>query len=443
MRRPSRDDRVEPLGGKPDDRPAGARDRDRILYCSAFRRLAGVTQVITPEEGLIVHNRLTHSLKVGQVARRIADTLCRDCPDDADKLGGVDPEVAEAAGLAHDLGHPPFGHIAETELDVLARSHDPDGFEGNAQSFRIVSRLAVRSLASGLNLSRATLNSILKYPWFRNAKDSVKNRKWGAYHDDDECFRFARAGYDKEETKSLEAEIMDWADDITYALHDVEDFFRANLIPLDRLREGDERRRFFDEVFQRRNITDQVEQKRLETAFGNALWDLGPREPFQSTPAQRRILRNFISHSVTKYIRAFTLPKRRKKHERRAVIDAAVVDEVGMLKQLTWHYVIRNPALAAQQHGQRTVIRTLFEIFSQAAEAPDHDSRGDILPFSMRDRLMTIRKRRNVNLPLEQTRLVTDLIASMSDAQAIRTYQKLTGITNGSLLDQSLHQSIG
>jgi len=124
-------------------------DRDRVLYSSAFARLAEVTQVVSADRGYVFHNRLTHSLKVAQLARRISEKMHISQKEVADALHAPDPDVAEAAALAHDLGHPPFGHIAEKELDRLARKEGlSDGFEGNAQSFRIVARLAVSDAAA-------------------------------------------------------------------------------------------------------------------------------------------------------------------------------------------------------------------------------------------------------------------------------------------------------
>jgi dGTPase len=149
------------------------KDRDRLLYASAFQRLGSVTQVVSASEGYVFHNRLTHTLEVAQIARRLAEKLLVETdPGLVEALGGIDPEVVEAAALAHDLGHPPFGHIAEKQLDALAKKHNAsDGFEGNAQSFRIVSRGAAhRTDYKGLNLTRATLNAILKYPWTRDRK---------------------------------------------------------------------------------------------------------------------------------------------------------------------------------------------------------------------------------------------------------------------------------
>src|SRR5262249_40398838 len=128
----------------------------------------------------VFHNRLTHSLQVSQVARRLAERLIRKDKVIVEKVGGIDPNVAQAAGLAHDLGHPPFGHVAEDVLDrLVSKVHQiPDGLEGNTQSFRIVNALAHRAPAPhppGLNLAPATLNALLKYPWFRElASDNLK-----------------------------------------------------------------------------------------------------------------------------------------------------------------------------------------------------------------------------------------------------------------------------
>jgi dGTPase len=177
-------------------RTEGQRDRDRILYAPLFRRLAEVTQVVSPVNGYVFHNRLTHTLEVAQIGRRIAENLLREPGAKTARvigeLGGLDPDVVEAAALLHDLGHPPFGHLAEQELQRLLRlSGDTEGFEGNAQSVRIVTRLEVQSeLFAGLNLTRATINASLKYPWTRSQRPA--ERKWGAYETESAYLSFAR-----------------------------------------------------------------------------------------------------------------------------------------------------------------------------------------------------------------------------------------------------------
>lgn len=155
-----------------DERSPFERDRDRILYATNFRRLGRVTQVAGPGERHLTHNRLTHSLEVSQIGRGLATRLRTDVASQEmiAAAGGLDAAVVEAAALAHDLGHPPFGHVAESELNALLTAAGvADGFEGNAQSFRIVTTLGVHYPdLPGLDLTRATLCAILKYPWMRD-----------------------------------------------------------------------------------------------------------------------------------------------------------------------------------------------------------------------------------------------------------------------------------
>jgi len=433
-----------------DTRSEAQRDRDRILYSSAFRRLGGVTQVVSANEGLIIHNRLTHTLKVAQVARRLAERLLKKTHTRVlAAVGGVDPDVAESAALAHDLGHPPFGHIAEEELDRAAcdsagRGVLTDGFEGNAQSFRIVARQAVRTFEyTGLNLTRGTLNAVLKYPWKRDEGPNEKRRrKWGAYADDTAYFDFARAEALSPWARSAEAEIMDWADDIAYALHDTEDFYRAGLIPLDRLtRDQTERDRFLTYYFGIRKWTDAVQTERAEKDFLSAIGFLGPQERFSGTIAQRATLRSWVSNRIGDYVSAFTL-RDPEADGRVAEIAAKAERQIDLLKQLTWYYVIRNPALATQQAGQRQLIRDLFRIFREAAA----EDRRELFPSVFADRLLNIREETGKDDAAKErlmTRLVVDLVASMTEDQALRIHHKLTGVAPGSVMDQLLHQSIG
>jgi dGTPase len=445
---------AENESGKESRTPA-QRDSDRILYCSAFRRLSGVTQVVSADEGLLIHNRLTHTIKVAQVARRIAERMRKNKTQKqiAEKIGGLDPDVVEAAALAHDLGHPPFGHIAEEELDKAVRDAeamkdgvDRDGFEGNAQSFRIVTRQSMRSeVHLGLDLTRATLNAILKYPWHREQEDESKKAfsKWGAYRQDKDDFDFARTGFAFGDTvKSLEAEVMDWADDIAYALHDVEDFYRAGLIPLDRLiSEQSERVEFYEGVWKRKGIDNDSDRSRFRDAFESVLaGKLVATGPFTGELQQRINLRRFISEKIAFY--AIIIEPRLPTDDNPRLVEIPVLYErqMEMLKQITWHYVITNPALATQQHGQREVIRTLFRIYRMAAS---DGKRGEALfPIAFRDRLARTKKMYERD-ESALTRLVVDLIASMTEYQALRVFQKLTGVIPGSALDRYLHQTIG
>jgi dGTPase len=189
------------------------------------------------------------------VGRRLAELLQDVYAAELNASVGLDPDVVEAACLAHDLGHPPFGHTAETALDDLTESIG--GFEGNAQSFRIVTKLAFRRKnIPGLDLTCATLAALLKYPWLRG-EHLTKKDKWGAYKSEKDDYDFARRIEPAVQARTLEAELMDWADDVTYAVHDMEDFYRSGHIPLHLLAselDGRERQYFFDNVFARWSV---------------------------------------------------------------------------------------------------------------------------------------------------------------------------------------------
>ena len=229
-------------------------DYDRILYSSSYRRLASVSQVTLASEGQLIHNRQLHSHKVSRLAGQLA-RLVQDLSDGAglqeliDQFGGLDESSTAAGALAHDIGHPPFGHIGERTLSRLVTGTSAtfpcsDGYEGNAQAFRIAVRLAcLRQHAdSGLNLTFATLNAMQKYPWTRSAQvlatqdDGTGHEKYGTYDEDAGFLETARGYLDIGRRRALEAQIVDIADDITYAVHDLEDFFRAGRIPLTALR---------------------------------------------------------------------------------------------------------------------------------------------------------------------------------------------------------------
>jgi dGTPase len=415
----------ETKGG--DYRTPAQLDRDRVLYSSAFSRLMEITQVVSADRGYVFHNRLTHSLKVAQLARRMSERFQKDQPRVCEAVGGVDPDAAEAAALAHDLGHPPYGHIAETTLNRLAREQGlPDGFEGNAQSFRIVSKLAVSDAIGseeevrGLNLTRATLNGILKYPWIYHSNPQKQN-KWGAYESERQIFEWARKGSVVVPfTKCAEAELMDWADDITYAVHDLLDFFCAGQIPLERLADdsdSSEKGLFFAEVF---NRCPDLESRRseLETVFEKIL-ELFPLDRrYTGTLKERTDLWQFATVLISRFVNAIRLviPKT---GGRLVEIGVPAQDEIRMLKELTWHYVILNAELSTVQYGQQQAVQTVFGVMIEAARS----GRLELFPPLYRDELSFETDSRLRN------RIVVDYVAGMTERELARMHATLTGRT--------------
>lgn len=444
--------------GKPSGEPhaksyrtPAQRDRDRILYTGALQRLASVTQVTASESGYTFHNRLSHSLKVAQVGRRNAERLQslvekKEINGEAARLvTALDPDAVEASCLGHDLGHPPFGHTAEKALHDRSTQHVRDGFNGNAQSFRIVTRLAVRSREQGLNLTRRTLDGLLKYPWAYRPSDPPDDRArhWGYYDEDSEAFAFAREFRSDKESdppeRCLEAALMDWADDLTYAVHDVDDFFRAGLIPLDRLQnetssEVRRLRRMLEDAEQSDpgalrgyDPEELVEVARLRFSVG------GPSEPYDHTQAARAAMRTLGSRLITDYLDAFTVTNDPGSGKVKLQIDPNIVREVEALKLLVTVYVVRRPGLSVVQHGQQRLIRSLYDYYFKASAAgTDGDRR--LFPPGVKERLEN-----TDNSPEARARIVVDLIAGLTEDSAMQLHQRLTGGRPGPVLDATAY----
>ncbi len=413
-----------------DGRTEAQKDRDRVLYTSALRRLAKVTQVVAADVGHVFHNRLTHSFQVAQVGLRIAQRLKPSYVELFGNSDGFDPDVVEAACLAHDLGHPPFGHVAEKKLSELA-GEDIEGFEGNAQSFRIVTRLSQHStLHRGLDLTRATLAAILKYPWMKNGNEE-KRDKWGAYTSERKDFDFATELCPSPKLRTIEASLMDWADDITYSVHDAEDFYRAGRLPLHLLadrRYDKERKGFFEKAFARHSTDKGIwkDHRSLEDAFYEVIVGLFPLEgAYTGSWEERAALRDFSSQLIGRYVGGTSITSRDGNPV--LSIDEDRELEVAMLKELTWVYVIEAPELVSQQEGQRKVIEGLFSIYWDAVQG----RRSALLfPPYYRKALDGAQDER------DKKRVVVDLIAGMTEEQALAMYTRLTGVSVGSGLEQ-------
>ncbi len=412
--------------GAVDQRRAFERDRDRLLYSSAFHRLAGVTQIVRAGEADYFHTRQQHTLKVAQVGRRVAQHCLRKQRRLATEAC-LSPEVVEAACLAHDLGHPPFGHIGEHTLDRLVREHgNEDGYEGNAQSFRIITKIGVRyDEAPGLDLTRATMAAVLKYPWMRVPGDRKKGKKWSAYKSEEASFIFARE-YHGDERQCVEAALMDWADDIAYSVHDLEDFHRAGVIPWREIfsEEGCSALvpRALNKWFERpSDAEDRLKNAWQALADFFAAWGILTEETYNGSRAHRIALRSLTSSLISRYVQSTTLNDDVDGSPLLPGVEEEA--EILILKQITMSYIISSPALLAQQHGQKRIIEKLFEAIMDGSSS----GMPNFLPVRLQYLWELCGEQR--------TRFAADCIASLSEPQAIGLYGRLYGTAAGSVLD--------
>lgn len=412
-----------------DQRAESGRDRDRILYSSAFHRLAGITQVVRAGEADYFHTRQQHTIKVAQVGRRLAE-FCIGKDSLLAEAWGMDPEVVEAACLAHDLGHPPFGHIGEYTLnDLVEEAGDLDGFEGNAQSFRILTRIGVRfDDTPGFDLTRATLAATLKYPWFRERKQPGRSKKWSAYASDRRDFQFARAHHRGDDRQTAEAALMDWADDIAYSVHDLEDFHRAGAMPWHLIFSGRGAAKLVDQALKSWYDAPTDGRARLEAAVESLAnyidaWDVLHQETYDGSRDHRVALRALTSTLIGRYVQATSLnPELSGLPVLRGVEEEA---EVLILKQITRQYVISSPTLLAQQHGQQIIVRGLFRAIMDGAVA--EKGRPGFLP----PRFAYLWEAAEGSVP----RFAADCVSSMSEGQAIALHGRLYGTAAGSVMD--------
>ena len=320
------------------------RDRARVIHSAALRRLAAKTQVAVPWENDFQRTRLSHSLECAQIGRELGESL------------GADPDLQDTACLSHDLGHPPFGHNGEEALAAIAE--DFGGFEGNAQSFRLLVRLEAKTVDSngksiGLNLTRASLDGATKYPWPR----SENSRKFGVYDDDVAVFNWMRkeapAG-----KKCIEAQIMDWSDDCAYSVHDLEDAIFAGQVSVKTFEKD-----FADlyTVMTRDYKSDATEQEALDAHKRLSELSAWPHYYDGSHRSLAR-LKDSTSQLIARFVLAAEVETRRvygdgdlSRYGANLEIPRDQKIEVDFLKSLAGHYLI-NAAHSQERYAKQQVI---------------------------------------------------------------------------------------
>jgi dGTPase len=374
------------------------RDRARVLHSAALRRLAAKTQVVTAGSADFPRTRLTHSLECAQIGRELGREI------------GCDPDLVDAACLAHDIGHSPFGHNGEYALNELAA--DVGGFEGNAQSLRLLTRLEPKVPGAGLNLTRATLDATLKYPWFRASPGT--GSKFGVYAEDAEVFTWIRQDAPPGRP-CLEAQVMDWADDVAYSVHDLEDGFAAGLITFKNLKSPTER----SVVSQTTAATycDGVPAAELAGILDALLaLDVWPAS-YDGGPDTAAALKDLTSELIGRFCMAAeqaTLAAAGGQATRYAadlIVPRLQRLECALLKGITAHYVMTRAGVAEAQARERELLAELAFAIERGAPRT-----LDPLLRPSWDAAATDAARR---------RVVIDQVASLTDTSAIAWHHRL------------------
>ena len=378
------------------------RDRARVLHSFALRRLAAKTQVAQPGVSDFPRTRLTHSLECAQIGRELGGAL------------GCDPDLVEAACLAHDLGHPPFGHNGEAALDAAARPCG--GFEGNAQSLRLLTRLEAKVSApdgrsAGLNLTRATLDATLKYPWRRG--EGERFRKFNAYAEDGDVLDWVRQGAPEGRT-CFEAQVMDWADDVAYSVHDLEDGLYSGQIRLAALRSPVERGRVCAIAAARYCDAGTAE---LEEVFERLLaQDFWPGSLTGDLPSLAA-LKNLTSELIGRFCRAAERATREAygtaplvRYTAELVVPRRQRLECALLKAVTAHYVFPGDDSRRYEQERKVVTELVEAVAAGAPRTLEPPFRADYA--AARDDAAALR-------------VVIDQVASLTDTSARAWHARL------------------
>ena len=379
------------------------RDRARVIHSAALRRLAAKTQVAVPWENDFQRTRLSHSLECAQIGRELGESL------------GADPDLLETACLSHDLGHPPFGHNGEEALAEVAK--DFGGFEGNAQSFRLLTRIEAKTVAEdgnsvGLNLTRASLDAATKYPWPR----AINPRKFGVYDDDVEIFKWMRQGAPSDR-KCIEAQIMDWSDDCAYSVHDLEDAIFVGQVKVANFeRDLDTLHKEMQDSYGSTATKDEAASA-LERLQQLSCW---PRYYDGSHRSLAR-LKDSTSQLIGRFVLAAELETRKvhgngplRRYEADLVIPREQEVEVDFLKAVAGHYLI-NAAISQERYAkQQIVIKELVEML--------HKHAGTALDS------IFVKDWESSSDETSRMRIIIDQVASLTDPGAYALHARLSAL---------------
>ncbi len=388
-------------------------DRDRIIHSPSFRRLQGKTQVFGMGSSDFFRTRLTHSLEAAQIGKGIAiSTKC------------ANTDLVEAACLAHDIGHPPFGHTGESVLKDLMK--DDGGFEGNAQNLRLLNKLEIRTADAdkrGLNISRATIDAILKYKTlYSNVNKQLSQDDWKFLYDEDKTFvEWAAHGAPGPYERSIECLIMNWADDIAYSCHDLEDGMKAGMINKSKITADIERKVHL-------HITQQEWNKDIWNQVTDEIANVSKCDSELEKKGRRKDL---ISKLIYSFIDA-TKAKRRggngfpSRYQFTLDINPDIKLKCNMLKFLVRELIINDEHVATKQRKATIIVGTLFKEFTRFDES---DRTREMYPADFRERLDAAFNKR------DKLRVACDFISGMTDNYATRMYARLTESEAGSLFD--------
>jgi len=391
-------------------------DRDRIIHTSAFRRLQSKTQVFLSGEYDFYRTRLTHSIEVAQIGRSICARL-RETSDHLNADCFIDPDLVEAACLAHDIGHPPFGHTGERTLHRLMKPWG--GFEGNAQTLRLLTR-TIFSQQAGMNPTRAFMDGVLKYKTLYSEIEGAPNHFLYDRQQPNLDFVLDGNAFPDELTpgkvrngfRSIECQVMDWADDTAYSLNDVADGINAGFITIAKLERWAEANELAEGDDQHLGaLLDAIRRDRIEARMNRKIGEF-------IAAASLAECETFLSH-------------RTRRHAYRLEIDPAIEVECDLFKRISLDLVFRSQQLQQLDKKADFIVSRLFgalaELYIERSEpGPNHFR---ILSESQETRIFAEAEETN------RARLVCDAIARMTDSVAARTYKRLFDADFGSIID--------